>query len=115
MRISFKTGSVRAANETDAQKYATINDKLILTITCFQGRYQELASLFESIEAIPFDLNQINPFVDRLTKICDYMEGLAANSYVIRHMHHNLNNDLRNLQEGCMLNDDRELYIETAG
>lgn len=113
--MTFKRNSVRVATETDAQKYATITDKLNLTITCFQDRYQELSALFMAIEAIPFDKDQSNPFIDRLTRICEYMEELATHSYVIRHMHHNLSNDLRNLQEGCMLNDDRELYIETAG
>lgn len=112
--MAFKRTAIRTTTPSDAQKYAIISDKLVLTITCFKDKYHELGELFLNIERIPLDYTHLNPFVDRLAKICDHMEELATTSYVIRHMHHNLSNDLRNLQEGSMLNDDRELYIETA-
>ncbi|AKD04975.1 hypothetical protein PKOR_20140 [Pontibacter korlensis] len=112
--MPFLRNNQPPAGNNDSFKYAFILEKLLRTIHAYRSKYPELVQLHNYIESLNLDEFHINPQVNKLATIADYMAVMAVDSYVIRHIHHNFNNDIRNLQEGSNLNDHLDLYLESG-
>jgi len=97
--------------EISEETFNEIMDKLMLTIITYEGNFKELWFLKNEIESIKIkNLSRL----DYLSKINEWTYEVASRSYVIRFIHHRLQDDIDDAKRGEYKKNQYLAYLEFA-
>lgn len=109
--METQQGSI-PANRDIKHKYNSILLKLSHTISIYGGTFPQLEKITEFISIPMPDTSSEAAYLARLEELCTFLEILSVGSYIIRHLQHNLRQDVDAVKESNMPSMEALSYLD---
>lgn len=99
-------------NEGVRTKYNTVIARLQATVAKYKDIFPQLKAVEKFLDVTLPEANSDEAYVKRLEELCAYLYELSVNSYVIRHLHHDLCEDVEAVKAGTFPLGEQEHYLD---
>ncbi|GHA67870.1 hypothetical protein [Pontibacter akesuensis] len=109
--MTLKAMYIRPDSDGVKAQYETIIAKLQATVAKYKEAFPQLKAIGKLLRMTLPEANSDEDYVQRLQELCSYLNELSTSSYIIRHLHHNLCEDVESVKNNTFLSSQEETYL----